>query len=122
MKRTLFLCALLIVLLASAVLAQPAPEEQNLARGFTPDKVYDFLGLDSVDRFSGNLNIGIPLGQEYTSAGKLSYRFVLHYNSHVWEYLDTPSYIIPSSPDPCPNWDDITAFPSNDSNAGLGWM
>jgi len=54
MKRLISVIgSLLLVCLATAADAQESGEEAaNLSRGFHAEKVYDFLGLDTVERFS----------------------------------------------------------------------
>ena len=37
--------------------------------GFNAEGVYDFSGIDSVDMFTGNLSLHIPIGQRYQSNG-----------------------------------------------------
>jgi YD repeat-containing protein len=98
--------AVLLLLFATAAAAQ----QPNLDKGFSADKLYDFLGVDTVNRFNGNLIVSIPLGQEYRSNGILPYRFTLTYNSSVWDYIWSP------------DGDDLAAVPSRRSNAGIGWL
>src|SRR5436853_2277336 len=97
--------ALLLMLAASAG-AQLHP---NLGRGFAADKVYDFLDLDSVNRFNGNLTLRIPVGQTYSGSGTLSYQFALVYNSSCWDYVWSEDV----------EGLDLDAFPSRGSNAGM---
>ena len=98
--------ALLALLFAAAVAAEEHP---NLARGFKADKLYDFLGLDTVNDFNGNLIIRIPLGQEYVSNGLLKYTFTLVYNGSLYDYTYSPDNL------------QLDAKPTLLSNAGGGW-
>src|SRR5437764_124469 len=98
--------SLLALFIAAAVVAQDHP---NLGRGFASDKLYDFLGLDTVNDFNGNLMIHLPIGQEYASNGLVKYRFMLAYNSSLWDYAYSP------------DGTQLTATPTILSNAGAGW-
>jgi len=103
-------------MLLSAALVQ-AQQHVNQEKGFSADKVYDFQNIDSVNMFNGNLNIRIPIGQEYKT-GALSYRFGLTYNSNVWGW-----HFI-SEVEPIRGTE--TGFPvahvDARSNAGMGWI
>jgi hypothetical protein len=102
-----WLLPIAVSMLATAAAAQLQP---NLLRGFSADKVYDFLGLDSVNRFNGNLTLRIPIGQVYASNGNLAYQFALVYNSSCWDYIWSPDGA------------QLSALPSRGSNAGMGWL
>jgi YD repeat-containing protein len=97
---------LLVLFLAATAAAQDHP---NLGRGFVADKLYDFLGLETVNDFNGNLIIRLPIGQEFVSNGLLKYRFALTYNSSIWEYQYSP------------DGTQLSATPTLVSNAGAGW-
>ena len=116
-------CLLLIVLAATAVAQESGEETANLSRGFHAEKVYDFLGLDTIERFSGNLTLRIPIGQEFHN-GHLSYQLALYYNSHIWDFYIQPSSIPPDPADPadthCPFASSTISYPTI-SNAGFGW-
>jgi len=108
MRRLLLL---LIVAISSFVHAQ----DPNLQRGFAPGKAYDFLGIDSVSLMNGNLNVRIPIGQQYSVGPALQYQFMLAYNSKVWEI----EYAGPGQDPLLPqSW----AVPETRSNAGFGWQ
>src|SRR5258706_13387745 len=93
MKRVLVALAA-FVLAAFTTVAQQHPVKE---KGFNPDRLYDFRGLDTINTFNGNLIITIPLGQRYNVNANLSYGLTLVYNGVVWdEYGNAP----PS--DPCP--------------------
>ena len=121
MRRPVSLGAVLfVVCFAATAAAQESVEETAaLSRGFHAEKVYDLLGLDTVERFSGDLILRIPLGQEYHN-GRVSYQFVLHYNSHFWDYVTPPDTLPP--PPHCQFPSILLSFPSGDFNAGLGWL
>jgi YD repeat-containing protein len=80
-NRRVGLVVLLAVVVAGSAGAQQPPE---LERGFKPELVYQFNGLDSVNLFNGNLNMSVPLGGTYPVGGGLSYSFVLRYSGNVW--------------------------------------
>ena len=87
MQRRIVVALVAFVLAASAALAQQHP---NKEKGFNPDRLYDFKGLDTINTFNGNLLITIPLGQRYNVNASLSYGLTLVYNGVVWdEYGDT---------------------------------
>jgi RHS repeat-associated protein len=98
----------LSLLVAGTALAQQHP---NLARGFSADKAYDSGLVDSVDLFSGGLNLSIPIGSTYPVNASLSYGLALYYNSKVWDYEEA--------------WTNnvlyLQALPDRSSNAGLGF-
>jgi YD repeat-containing protein len=104
--------ALLFFLLTVAGIA--AAEDPNLQRGFSPGKMYDLLGLDSVNTLNGNLNLRIPLGQKYTAGPILQYQFMLSYNSKIWEFEYLQGERPPTDPRKRP-------VPDTRSNAGFGW-
>ncbi|HJQ39290.1 MAG TPA: RHS repeat-associated core domain-containing protein [Thermoanaerobaculia bacterium] len=85
--RTRLITAASCLVTLLVVLAASAAQDPVLRRGFNPDGVYAFDGVDSVDVFTGNLTVNIPLGQEYRSSGTLAYRFGLVYNANFWDYL-----------------------------------
>ena len=64
--RRMFAFWLTLFAIPAAAQLQP-----NLGRGFAADKVYDFLDLDTVNRFNGNLTLHIPVGQAYAGNGTL---------------------------------------------------
>ena len=87
----------------------------NLSRGLEPSKLYEYNDFDSVNLYNGNLNVAIPLGQEFKGNGTLSYRFHLVYNSKVWDFerhwaLEMGVWKAYNK-----------AVPSKKSNAGMGW-
>lgn len=86
--------------------------DPNNKRGFEPSKLYHFSGIDSVSTFSGNLNLRVPIGQEYVVRPGFSYQFMLSYNSKIWDFYTERTL-------------DGTLRQSkteNASNAGLGWL
>ena len=62
-----------------------AQVDPNLERGFAPEKPTTLGQIDSVNLFNGSLTLAIPIGQTYHVNGGLSYRFMLVYNSTVWD-------------------------------------
>ncbi|MEO8383367.1 MAG: hypothetical protein ABI779_27170 [Acidobacteriota bacterium] len=105
MRRSIIIVFLFLTVAAVA-------QDPNQARGFVPGRMYDFLGLDSVNTFNGNLNVRIPLGPVYSVRPGFDYQFVLAYNSKVWDF-----YYIDGAPPEASR----RAAPEIRSNAGLGW-
>jgi hypothetical protein len=122
----------LLTLFGAIALAQRSP---NIERGFKPGKVYDVLGLDTVNVFNGNLNMAIPIGQRFPNGGGMSYGLSLVYNSKVWDYERRFDL---STQDPSQYWHTpadydptigiikykvpyMLPFPSRKQNAGLGF-
>jgi hypothetical protein len=98
---------------APSVVAQG---DQNVERGFAPEKVYDFSGVDQVNLFNGNLSLTIPIGARYPVGGGLTYGLTLVYNSNVWK-IDSRT----QTQHPGPDLTYVTAEPHTTDNAGLGW-
>jgi YD repeat-containing protein len=88
MKRLLI--ALLMITAAGSSSGQQEPVRE---RGFKPEQVHQFNGLDTVNLFNGNLNLSIPLGSAYPVSEGLSYSFSLRYSGNVWKtvYHCTPT-------------------------------
>lgn len=97
-----FLC------LGSTLVAQPYP---SLERGFSPEKIYQLGGLDSINLMNGNLVLKVPIGSAYPVGGGLSYGLSLVYNSKAWDFQETYYQGQPYS----------QALPDRLSNAGMGW-
>jgi hypothetical protein len=87
------------------------------ARGFEPEKLYQFNGIDSVNLFNGNVTLSLPIGGTYPVDGDFSYGLTLYYNSKVWHFDDLDSTGCSTSGG--------YAFPAGYGdrmlNAGLGW-
>lgn len=85
----------LLIAIFTIAAAVPSFGQQDPARerGFRPEQVHQFNGLDSINLFNGNLNLSIPLGPSYPVAADLSYSFALHYSGNVWKtrYHCTPA-------------------------------
>lgn len=99
------------VLLSLLLCAIPllAQEHPNIARGFTPEHMYDFSAIDSVNMFNGNMTLRIPIGPELRANGVMPYRLTLAYNSGSWDFIDVPE-------DP----PQLTAIPRKRSNSA--WL
>jgi len=110
MKRIVLLLLLLAVCGAAAGADDPAA-----ARGFSPEKVYQFGSIDSVNLFNGNVIITIPVGQTYNVSPQLSYGLTLSYNSNVWDMLLVSYGLADCGPD------GYVSEPHVMSNAGVGW-
>lgn len=102
---------LLLLLIAATGYAQKPP---TIELGFSPERVYDFSGIDNINAFNGNNVITLPLTLQYRVSNHLTYTLALVYNSKAWDYryyLDeftTTGYVL---------W----AKPNIRSNAGVGW-
>lgn len=104
-------------ILILAILPAAAAENPNTARGFAPERVYQFGDLDSVNLFNGNLLVHFAIGQRYPVSSQLSYGLTLSYNSKVW---DTVTHVVPANE--CGGSDEgLTSLPHFTSNAGAGW-
>ncbi|HWW62517.1 MAG TPA: hypothetical protein VN181_14185 [Thermoanaerobaculia bacterium] len=120
----------LLLFLAAAALLCPvraaAQRNQNVAKGFSADKVFEFNNVDHINTFNGSLNVVLPLGQKYQANGSLSYQFALTYSGNNWETVDSveteydaegaPHEVFTNYTYPVGSWD---KFPSH--SAGLGW-
>jgi hypothetical protein len=104
------------LLLSTAIFTAAGQQHPNQARGFAADKLYAFSGLDSVSTFNGNMNLRIPIGQEYLVGGGFSYRLMLAYNSNVWDY-ETGEVSVGELTEL-----QTVVFGNRLSNAGLGWQ
>lgn len=78
------LLAAIVVILAIATISNAQNQHPNLQRGFTPNRAYDSLDIDSINTFNGNLVLNVPLGKPFKVGGDLSYAFNLNYNSFIW--------------------------------------
>lgn len=116
MKRATFI-AVLSIALATAGRAQIV--SPNVEKGVSPGKAFSFSDVDTVNLFNGNLSVSIPIGQQYSVGGGLTYQLMLHYSGNAWEH-QTRDY----------EWthdgfiDHIEyawSFPARRRNAGFGW-
>ncbi|HEY0157368.1 MAG TPA: hypothetical protein VGF28_08800, partial [Thermoanaerobaculia bacterium] len=111
-----------LLLICAAAAAAGADQHPHVAKGFDPNRVYHFNDLDAINAFNGNLTVTIPVGQEYSIGGGLSYQLRLSGNGMVWdseERVDLGNAGIScgkTGNDSC-----VSAFPNRRSNAGLGW-
>lgn len=97
---------------AAADLAEQTPQ---IERGFRPDKLYQFLDLDSVNMFNGNLIIRLPIGPAYPQSAGGAQALTLVYNAKVWDYKSDVYYLSGTAH----NY--RLGVPAANSNAGLGW-
>jgi YD repeat-containing protein len=87
MRRFLLLLAAVSLCsapLAAQLLAAEPLRGPDLEKGISPEKTYDFGGLDAINLFNGSLTLPIPLGPSY-SVGPLSYRFTLIFTGNNWD-------------------------------------
>ncbi|HEX3582545.1 MAG TPA: hypothetical protein VH087_12335, partial [Thermoanaerobaculia bacterium] len=80
----------MIVLIAIVLLACPlqAGVDTILAHGVQPNSTYQVSQFDSVNTFSGDLNVNIPFGPQYKTNGTLSYQFGLQHSRDIWAFVD----------------------------------
>lgn len=108
MKRA----AAVLVLLLSIAVAASGQQVPGRERGFKPEQAYQFNGLDSINLFSGNPNLTVPLSATYPVANGLSYSFALRYSGNVWHYIDWEGSLHDTEHE---RWFLLRG------NAGLGW-
>ena len=113
---------LVVVLLVLVAMALPlaAQDSQNVAKGFAPDKLFQFNDLDHISTFNGNVNVVIPIGPTYHAASTLPYQLMLTYSGDNWDYYGN----IVEIPDGNGGTQRFTlefAEPSPVANAGVGW-
>ena len=119
--------SLLAFLAAALLCAAIAIADQNpsIARGFSPEGVYHFGDVDSVNTMNGNLVISIPLGGKYRAGDGLGYSLTLTYNSNFWDHRFTSSGTFGGLLDPLNRPLDsetqIETIPRRAGNAGIGW-
>jgi hypothetical protein len=81
-----FKLAVTLAMVLGGLSAAYAQKHPNVALGFQPDGLYQFNDLDSINLFSGNVVVRIPIGPKYPVGGSLSYQLMLTHNSNVWDY------------------------------------
>jgi len=114
-RKSRLLLVLLSMLAASAALA--SSEDPIMARGFSPETMYQFGNLDSINLFNGNLNVAIPIGQPYSVTAHFGSQLMLSYNSKVWD-LSAAAY---GQPGFCVSPLGYFYIPNRKSNAGMAW-
>jgi len=114
LRRAFRVAGLALLLTAVSAVPARADVDPNVERGFSAEKVYSFGEIDQVNLFNGNLMLQLPLGRSYPVNGGLSFGLGLSYNSNVWDFESVP---VPSTPPQ----QAVSARPSRESNAGLGW-
>ena len=108
---------LLILFVCASATAQVLQEQHpNSARGFAPEKMYDFSAVDSVNVFNGNLTLRIPIGPKLAVNGMLPYQLALTYNSNCWDYIYWVIQVSGGTERA------LQAAPSRRANAGIGWI
>jgi YD repeat-containing protein len=86
-RRSLLLLAVMSLCSVSLRAQLRGPD---LEKGISPEKTYDYGGLDAINLFNGSLTVPIPLGPSY-GVGPLSYRFTLTYTGNNWQ-LETNTF------------------------------
>ncbi|MEM7483481.1 MAG: RHS repeat-associated core domain-containing protein [Acidobacteriota bacterium] len=110
MKRLALLAGVLLVLAVPVPMA--AQQDPLEARGFDAAGTYDFSGIDSVNLFTGALQLTLPIGPRTPVSGGLSYGLTLAHSSKLWD-LGTRRR---------GDYEMLEAYPNREGNAGLGWM
>lgn len=95
--------------------ALDAQQHPNLERGFAPEKLYQFDGVDNVNVLNGNLVLTLPIGMAYPAGGGLTYAMTLTYNSKLWDIEERQGQAPPNPPY-------VQALPNRRANAGFGWQ
>lgn len=123
--RALILGALILCGLQAPLRAHGV--DSSTERGFVAGKAYDLGRLDSVNLFSGNLTLTVPVGPSYPVGPSFSYQLNLVYNSQLWDYFNHVDCLVYVS---TPTWFGLAAEDENCltvgrpdwlANAGLGW-
>lgn len=109
--RHSFLVVAALLLFAVELDAQP-----NHVRGFDADRAYQVGQIDSVNVFTGNLIVTLPItstGSSLPVGGSFEYGLTLVYNGQAWMFRQ----------ELFENNDFVTeALPNRFANAGLGWQ
>lgn len=116
------LCCLLLAALPATTSANVTREASASARGFDAKSAHAVAEIDSVNLFTGALNVSIPIGEPISAGPALKLQLHLIYNSNAWEFLQGTGYPEPVSPEtPVDSMTGVFAYPAPDLNAGLGW-
>lgn len=105
------LCALVFLAAPAAAFAQSGPSPS-----FDPnDQPHTAEALDSVDRYTGQLALAVPIGPRYDVGPGLSFQLRLHYSSGVWgNGWPWAVYQVGQPPEP-------PLLLQGDGSSGLGW-
>src|SRR4051794_34839183 len=117
------MAAVLAFFIVAGSVPARASSEPPSSRGFSPDQVYHVNGIDSVNDFTGNLDVTIPIGPTYKTNGTLTYAFTLHYHSNLWDYEEYEGQDGRPLGGKPSNWDrhpPSTPFPSSTSTPASG--
>jgi len=120
-SRAFVLQLVLAFCAATPLLGDFTKQPDETLPGFKEQQVYDFDGVDSVNLFSGDLHVTVPLGPEYPLSSGLTWRLAAHYSSKLWHMfqydsgaentIDCPSIPIPVE----------RAHVNGYSTLGIGW-
>jgi hypothetical protein len=86
---------LCLLLLAQSVAGQ-APREA--LPSFKADQVLDGLGVDNVNVYSGDVQLTVPIGPEYSLGSGITWRLTANYSNHLWNLY---SYSCGTPQEPC---------------------
>ncbi len=98
------------VVFAACVAARADQPDETLPF-FRPDGVYDTSGIDSVNLFSGDTGVVIPLGPEYLLGPTTRWQLKAHNTAKFWHYSRS-CYRDPTAQ---------FAYVSGDPTLGVGW-
>ncbi|MEM7052410.1 MAG: RHS repeat-associated core domain-containing protein [Acidobacteriota bacterium] len=97
--------------------ASLAGERVPSLRGYVPNQPFLSDGeIEAINAASGNVNISIPLGQEYAVGPHLRYQLRVTHNSDAWAHST-----VFCSNGGCAVPQTLVGIPQRGSNAGLGW-
>jgi hypothetical protein len=113
MRRTFIAILAALTMGVLQMSAQPSAE-----RGFRADGVYQITPYDTVDLFSGNVHVTVPIGQKYRVSDSLSYEITLRYAGKLWWFFEYCAVWPGNDGSQCR--DRLGTINSN-SNAGFGW-
>ena len=108
------------VAISAAAVNLAAQDHDNVAKGLSSEKVYDFNNVDHINLFNQNLNLGLPIGPSYHVNGNLSYQLQLTFSGNNWDFLHDVAQEL--QPREIVDTTVYFAQPVRSSNAGLGWI
>jgi len=116
----------LVLCAATSVLADFTKQPDETLPGFKSQQVYDFGSVDSVNLYSGEAHVAVPLGPEYPLSSGLTWRLAAHYSSKLWHMYQYDSGVdCPPPPAPCDcpgiNIPVQRAHLGGYSTLGVGW-
>jgi len=110
----------LVLCAATSVLADFTKQPDETLPGFKSEQVYDFGSVDSVNLYSGEAHVAVPLGPKYPLSSGLSWQLEAHYSSKLWHMFQYEADY--DNPD-CPGAPLFVtrAHLNGTSTIGVGW-